>query len=88
MSKKKEKFYVVWEGKKPGIYLSWKDCKAMIDGYAGAKYKSFETFTKAKNARKIYPNVFINRNTFQVLKKVQPNEIAKVIRLKANISFT
>ncbi len=50
MSKKKEKFYVVWEGKKPGIYLSWKDCKAMIDGYAGAKYKSFETFTKAKNA--------------------------------------
>lgn len=47
---KKEKFYVVWEGKKPGIYLSWKDCKAMIDGYAGAKYKSFETFAKAKNA--------------------------------------
>ncbi|RMB63265.1 ribonuclease H [Dokdonia sinensis] len=50
MSKKKEKFYVVWEGKKPGIYLSWKDCKAMIDGYAGAKYKSFETFAKAKTA--------------------------------------
>jgi len=50
MSKKKEKFYVVWEGKKPGIYLSWKDCKAMTDGYAGAKYKSFETFAKAKQA--------------------------------------
>lgn len=47
---KKEKFYVVWEGKKPGIYTSWKDCKAMIDGYAGAKYKSFETFDKAKVA--------------------------------------
>ncbi|MDE0599510.1 MAG: ribonuclease H family protein [Dokdonia donghaensis] len=47
---KKEKFYVVWEGKKPGIYTSWKDCKAMITGYAGAKYKSFETFAKAKTA--------------------------------------
>ncbi len=50
MSKKKEKFYVVWEGKKPGIYISWADCKAMITGYAGAKYKSFETFAKAKQA--------------------------------------
>ncbi len=47
---KKQKYYVVWEGKKPGIYLSWKDCKAMTDGYAGAKYKSFETFDKAKAA--------------------------------------
>lgn len=47
---KKEKFYVVWAGKKPGIYTSWKDCKAMTDGYAGAKYKSFETFVKAKQA--------------------------------------
>jgi len=50
MSKKKEKFYVVWEGKKPGIYLTWADCKAMISGYTGAKYKSFETFAKAKQA--------------------------------------
>ena len=50
MSKKKEKFYVVWEGKKPGIYLKWADCKAMISGYTGAKYKSFETFAKAKQA--------------------------------------
>jgi len=47
---KTKKFYVVWEGKKPGIYESWKECKAMTDGYAGAKYKSFETFAKAKNA--------------------------------------
>lgn len=47
---KKEQFYVVWEGKKPGIYLSWKDCKAMTDGFTGAKYKSFDTFAKAKQA--------------------------------------
>ncbi|RXG31165.1 ribonuclease H1 domain-containing protein [Leeuwenhoekiella palythoae] len=47
---KKEKFYVVWQGKKPGIYTSWKDCKAMIDGFAGAQYKSFPTFPEAKAA--------------------------------------
>ena len=47
---KKEKFYVVWKGKRPGIYESWKDCKAAITGYAGAEYKSFESFAIAKKA--------------------------------------
>ncbi|SNR58144.1 ribonuclease HI [Maribacter sedimenticola] len=46
----KKKFYVVWKGKKPGIYESWKDCKKSIDGYAGAEYKSFESFEIAKKA--------------------------------------
>lgn len=47
---KKEKFYVVWKGKRPGIYNSWADCKAMIAGYKGAQYKSFSTFAEAKKA--------------------------------------
>ncbi|WP_103866589.1 MULTISPECIES: viroplasmin family protein [Aquimarina] len=47
---KKEKFYVVWEGHKSGIYRSWKDCKAAVAGYAGAKYKSFDSFDVAKKA--------------------------------------
>lgn len=47
---KKEKFYVVWEGEKPGIYTKWADCKAMITGIKGAKYKSFPTFAEAKKA--------------------------------------
>ena len=47
---KKEKFYVVWEGNRPGIYLKWDDCKAAVKGYSGAKYKSFENFEEAKKA--------------------------------------
>ncbi|WP_339650416.1 ribonuclease H family protein [uncultured Maribacter sp.] len=47
---KKEKYYVVWKGKKPGIYNSWKECKAAITGYAGAEYKSFESFDVAQKA--------------------------------------
>lgn len=47
---KKEKFYVVWEGHRPGIYTTWDDCKAAVNGYAGAKYKSFESFVIAKKA--------------------------------------
>ncbi|QLG45480.1 ribonuclease H1 domain-containing protein [Costertonia aggregata] len=47
---KKEKFYTVWKGKRPGIYTTWNDCKAAISGYRGAQYKSFSTFDAAKKA--------------------------------------
>ncbi|MEP2279417.1 ribonuclease H family protein [Maribacter sp.] len=47
---KKGKFYVVWKGKKPGIFDSWKECKKSIANYAGAEYKSFESFEVAKKA--------------------------------------
>jgi ribonuclease HI len=47
---KKEKFYTVWKGKRPGIYMKWDDCKAAIEGYKGAQYKSFSTFDMAKKA--------------------------------------
>jgi len=35
------KFYVVWEGRAPGIYDSWDECKLQIDNYPGARYRSF-----------------------------------------------
>ncbi|EAR02927.1 viroplasmin family protein [Maribacter sp. HTCC2170] len=47
---KKSKFYVVWKGKRPGVYSTWEDCKAAITGYKGAQYKSFSTFDEAKKA--------------------------------------
>jgi len=50
MAKKKKKFYVVWKGKRHGIFETWEDCKAQITGYKGAQYKSFSTFSEAKKA--------------------------------------
>lgn len=47
---KGKKFYVVWKGKHPGIFESWADCKAQIEGFPGARYKSFPTFDQAKKA--------------------------------------
>ncbi len=41
------KFYAVKRGKTPGIYLDWDACKAMVDGYSGAVYKSFKTRAEA-----------------------------------------
>ena len=43
-----KKYYAVRVGKTPGIYLSWEDCKAMVDGYPGAKYKSFTSIEEAE----------------------------------------
>lgn len=47
---KKSKFYVVWEGREPGIYPNWEECKAQVDGFEGAKYKSYPTATEAEMA--------------------------------------
>nr|WP_208021476.1 ribonuclease H family protein [Flavicella sediminum] len=47
-----KKYYVVWEGKKKGIFTSWNICKKHIEGYAGAKYKSFADKELAEKAFK------------------------------------
>ncbi|WP_172194195.1 ribonuclease H [Saccharibacillus qingshengii] len=46
----KSKFYVVWTGKQPGIYSTWAECKAQVDGFPGARYKSFESKSAAEEA--------------------------------------
>jgi len=46
----KNKFYVVWSGRKPGIYSRWEDCKDQVDGVEGAKYKGFLTRELAEAA--------------------------------------
>lgn len=50
MGKSKNKYFVVWDGKEPGIYESWEECKQQTHGYANAKYKSFETREEAQKA--------------------------------------
>ncbi|WP_274361937.1 ribonuclease H [Paenibacillus thermotolerans] len=44
------KYYVVWVGREPGIYETWNDCKAQVDGFQGAKYKSFPSKSEAQQA--------------------------------------
>jgi Predicted double-stranded RNA/RNA-DNA hybrid binding protein len=50
MAKKKQKYYVVWEGVNPGIYTTWDMCNAQIKGYPGARYKSFSSMADAEIA--------------------------------------
>ena len=45
-----KKFYVVWRGVKTGIFQDWPTTHALVDGFAGAQYKSFPTLPEAEAA--------------------------------------
>jgi ribonuclease HI len=47
---KKRKFFVVWDGREPGIYKSWDECKRQTHAYPEAKYKGFNTESEAREA--------------------------------------
>ncbi|CAG7650048.1 ribonuclease H [Paenibacillus allorhizosphaerae] len=46
----KSKFYVVWEGRQPGVYKTWADCQAQTNGFPQAKFKAYESEAEAKAA--------------------------------------
>ncbi|KAG1903421.1 Caulimovirus viroplasmin-domain-containing protein [Suillus fuscotomentosus] len=41
------KFYVVWAGRRPGIYTTWSDCESQVSRYSGAMYQGFHTSDQA-----------------------------------------
>ena len=41
------KYYAVKNGREVGIFTSWDACRASVDGFAGAEYKSFKTKKEA-----------------------------------------
>lgn len=48
------KFYVVWEGRHPGIYEDWEDARDQIENYPGAKHMSFRSQEEAVAAYRRY----------------------------------
>lgn len=68
MSKKsKNTHYVVWRGKIPGVYTSWKECSQQVSGVDGALYKGFPDEIQAWDAFSKPPHHFIG-------KRGQPSE--------------
>lgn len=61
-----KKYYAVARGKTPGIYFTWDDCKVQVDGFPGAKYKSFPTVVEAQE--------FIENATGRYEEERQPDE--------------
>jgi len=46
----KAKYYVVWKGRKRGIFTSWSECERQVKGYEGAEYKAFASAAEARTA--------------------------------------
>ena len=46
----KQKYYVVWQGRKPGIFTSWAEAEKQVKGFAAAQYKSFDSLKEAETA--------------------------------------
>lgn len=47
---KRQKYYVVWRGVQPGIYLTWEECEHQVKGFSNPKYKAFDTEDEATAA--------------------------------------
>jgi len=46
----KQKYYVVWQGRKPGIFTSWAECEKQVKGFAAAQFKAFDSLKEAESA--------------------------------------
>lgn len=46
----KQKFYVVWKGRKPGLFTSWAECEKQVKGFVGAEFKAFGSLSEAESA--------------------------------------
>lgn len=64
----KAKFYGVRVGRVPGVYDNWDDCKAQVNGYQGAEYKSF----KSRDEVDAYMTGQDVEKSVENVKKVQP----------------
>lgn len=70
MATKKAKFYVVWNGHRKGVFDNWNACKASVDSFPKAQYKSFETRIAAEMAFQEKPEKHIYKDA-KKLGKVQ-----------------
>lgn len=63
------KYYVVWEGRKPGIYNTWEACSEQVEKFEGAVYKSFKNLEEARVAFSTGANEYISKTKSPAVKK-------------------
>lgn len=65
-----KKVYAVRKGNKPGIYETWAECQAQVNGFSGAEYKSFTSLNEAK--------AYIS-NEEKLKTKIQKNKVTEAV---------
>ncbi len=58
-----QKYYVVWAGRKTGIFDNWASALAAVDKFAGARYKAFPSRIEAEQAFRDGSGAHITRRT-------------------------
>jgi len=48
------KYYVVFAGRKPGVYDTWEECSKQVNGYSGARFRSYRTKAEAEKELDTY----------------------------------
>ena len=75
---KKQKYYVVWAGIKPGIYTSWEKCQEQIIGFSSPKYMSFQNLAEAEYAfQRKYENFVQNKQETDPSNPISKNKVIK-----------
>ncbi len=76
----KQKYYVVWVGRKKGIFNSWAECSSQVNGFIGAKFKAFDNLQQAEIALSgSYSAFFKNNNSIPENKKGWSNSVSQPI---------
>jgi ribonuclease HI len=61
-----KKLYVVWKGRKTGIFSNWVQCAEAVTGFSGAEFLSFTTLAEARTALR-----FPTRKAYQTYRQAQ-----------------
>ncbi len=77
---KKQKYYVVWQGKKPGIYTDWDECKEQVAGVKGAQYKGFDSMAEAEAAIRLPYSSVVVRN----IQNTPSNQNTPILQIDEN----
>lgn len=57
MSRRKKRYYVVYEGRESAICTSWEKCSELVTGYSGAKFKGFFNLRAAEESLEKYQTI-------------------------------
>lgn len=75
--KKKTYYYVVWHGKKPGIYTEWDDVRENIKGVKGPLYKTFGSKKLAEKAFSEHPDKWMEGD-YKKTKDLSPEQLERI----------
>ena len=76
MAKKKQRFYAVWQGLRPGVYSDWDECRRQVQGVQGAQYKAFDSLAEAEQALRLPYSAFATQRPHSEAPRPRPAQSA------------